>query len=375
MSPVHTTTPPQQPNPSNYEKGNIYVSPASDETANEPNDIANYGDKEKTIVDPSGDSGKKPEGVFVTKKALQIGGAALAGIVALSVGIATFNNKDKKEDPRPTETIESTYEEEPTTINEEKITTTSTTINPVSTETTSPLTTETTAQSESDPSKVAQNAVEGYGFSKLSPEQQETIKKYEALSVEEFRKLPIEEQLIFSSFVFENYKPTFDEIINAQLTKDELNNIYYTANPTTPEQVLANYSYLMTMSCNVYELDEEEFPYKDRELGKKLVSLIKTISEEHTSASDYFIDNVDYLACVALNLSMIEGEFKQNDDGSYIINTIMHSNNYIEVEPDAEFSQKTFIEQKYLNINKEQSEIYLLSWASAKSDSTYVPLS
>ena len=211
MTPVHTT-PPQKPNPSNYEKGNIYVSPASDETANEPNDIANYGDKEKTIVDPSGDSGKKPEGVFVTKKALQIGGAALAGIVALSVGIATFNNKDKKEDPRPTETIESIYEEELTSIQESSIESSQ-----------ASQTTETTAENISI-----------------------DIEKYADMDYAEYIELPVDERLPYAQYLinesltngeyefcygwsdYEKYRLEFTEVSKENSGQEIMDNFMFT---------------------------------------------------------------------------------------------------------------------------------------------------
>lgn len=202
MTPVHTT-PPQQPDPSNYEKGNIYVSPASDEKANQPNDIANYGDKEKTIVDPSGDSGKKPEGVFITKKKLKIGGAALAaGIVALYAGITTFNNKDKKEDPKPTETIESIL---PSESSEPSFTETgeSTTINITpSASDTSETTTIETGETTQDPDTIKWFELD---WSKQSQELQDLNN----MSVEDFRNQPLEDQLLYYSFLNHIYHQTY----------------------------------------------------------------------------------------------------------------------------------------------------------------------
>lgn len=375
MTPVHTT-PPQKPNPSNYAEGNIFINPVSEEAASQlDNSINNptYSDKEETVVDTNSDSGKKPESFVNKYKKQLIGIVALiaAGFVGFSAN-SLLNNKEGKEDPKPTETIESTYEEEPTTNYESEIiseTTAASSSEPSNI-------TETTTQPESNPSEVATNAVEGYGFSKLSPEQQETIRKYEALSVEDFRKLPVEEQLMFSYFVFENYKPTFDIISKVQLTEEELKNIYYTENPTKPEQIVANYAYLMTMACNVYETDENDAPYKDKDLGKKLVSLAKTITDNHTTASDKLIDSSDYISFVVVYYSMPEDEFLINEkDGSYVINTIMHTTDLVIVEPSAELSQKTFIKQKFINIRGNNAEAYLASWEADPSGQTYIPLS
>lgn len=333
MTPVHTTTPPQQPD---SKEVNVFFSHVPEETTNQlDNSINNptYSDKEETVVNPNSDLGKKPEGVLITKKKLKIGAAVLAGLVALYAGFTTFNNKDKKEDPKPTETIESIYEEEPAT---QAIVTSE----PTTQESSASIITETTqTETSTDLSNSVIDGIDykyppmdlalGYSFEKLQPEQQEKISYWNSLSAEEMLKQPEEDQQTFAYWVFINNKPRFDRVIAIQNA-----NLSYIDNPETAEDYMNNIFYINIFVNNLIELNAEQTNmFRDFETAKKCIILEHSYSiesYESISASLSYMGQTNNYLLEQPTISEIK--FIKNEDNVMIIQAKQSSDDDYTVE-------------------------------------------
>jgi len=118
--------------------------------------------------------------------------------------------------------------------------------------------------------KLPDNVVEGYAFNQLSAEKQTEIKRYEAMSVADFQKLPLDEQLTFAYWVFENYRGRTD----LALETNEIN-VKYNKNPKTPEDLLQSTTYIdeFILSLNTASGDPSRPLAYDSNTAKKCVSL------------------------------------------------------------------------------------------------------
>lgn len=367
MTSVHTIPPEKKPDPSNYNKGDIFVSPRSEETFNSV-PTGSYDEEEKVIVDPNSDSGKKPEGFFISKKFIKIGGAVLAGIVALSVGAVMINNKRTEAIATPT-----SIDDNKNPSNEAESSQIAITSTELTSEATQATDTKETAEASTeniDYTKTVYNIVEGYSFESLTAEQQSEIKKYEFMPKEEFQALPQEEQAILGYWVLENYGPRFDVILENSNV-----DLYYTNDPQTAEEILGNYAYLTSMCCTLVELNEDgNGAHTNVELGEKVLGSIRdTATKNHIESIDGWVEQTGGNLGV-FDIDMKVTKYKKNGDGSIIINNTWETTDTVTVLPSAEFSQKTFIPFGATNIYGEKVNIYLRSLAVDKDDPQYIDI-
>ena len=90
--------------------------------------------------------------------------------------------------------------------------------------------------------KGTSNIAEGFCFEQLTNDQQAEIKRLESLSIEEFNALPQTEQLKYSYWLLENYKPEHDMFL--KLNNDKR---HFTTEPKTAEDLSDNLSYIKSM--------------------------------------------------------------------------------------------------------------------------------
>lgn len=223
--------------------------------------------------DPNQDTKKRPEGFFAGRKAAKIGVAAVLaatiGLTALS-GCQGSDSKPGQPDNKETESTVEGANDSLATITESDVTvaTPETTATP-----------ETQPPEEIDYNVFPADVAEGYSFKRaLSEEQQETISKYNAMSLEEFRALPESEQLTFAYWVFENYIPRFELIIDeySEVLKSyelEARPLIYTFDPKTAEEFADNYTYIEGFVYNLFVQDESsKDKNRDLDTAKNVLS-------------------------------------------------------------------------------------------------------
>lgn len=160
------------------------------------------------------------------------GTVALAGTTIAGIGFAAHESSNQAK-PAPNTTITEAanpVETQPAAVVESPAT------SPTNIPEQSPAAVESTVV---DPTVWHSNIVELGTFSTLSPEKQQQIRDMEAMSVDEFRALPDEEQLLFAQLVYDNNLT----IAKYRLDKTGQNYVYEmvaNATPGTPEAILAN---------------------------------------------------------------------------------------------------------------------------------------
>jgi len=185
-----------------------------------------------------------------------------------------------------------------------------------------------TAPNKIDYTKAVVNLVEGYSFESLTSEQQTTIKKYEAMSVEEFQALPQEEQLTYAYWILENLTGRIDYIFR---NEDEKTKPYYTQNPTTAEDIAKNEAYMITLASAMRIRTDNGLAY-DLDNAKKLCVLAYTPTEEHLKDWGAFVDGVATTnevisnTPISNNIGTIEDFIINKDATEFIISTVYKSN-------------------------------------------------
>lgn len=368
-----TMTSLQSPEQKDFKANQLLPNPEKNLGQSSKQDNLDFSDNcntnEKQIVNFTNGSGKKPEGFFVTKKALGIGCAVFAGILALSAGIVMLNIKRTGANTTPT-TIGSNY----TSSSDAENSQIAISGTELSNEETQAIDTKETADASTeniDYTKTIYNIVEGYNFDSLTTEQQTEIKKYELMSKEEFQALTQEEQAILGDWVLENYGPRFDVILeNSNI------DLHHTENPQTAEEILGNYAYLTSMCLTLVELNADgNGAHENVELGQKvLLSLRDTVTTNHLISINNWVEQTGGgIGVFDVDMEVIE--YKNNSDGSIIINNTWKTTDNITVETDAQFSQKTFIPFTFVDIHGESKTIYLRSIAVGKDDVKYIDIS
>lgn len=195
---------------------------------------------------------KRPEGFYVARQAAKIGAAAVLVATIVLAALSGCQGSDSKPSQSDNNEAGSTIDR----ANESLATITESEVTVAVTETTAIP--ETQPLEEIDYDVFPEDVAEGYSFERaLSEEQQETISTYNDMSLEEFRALPESEQLIFAYWIFENYKPRFDLIIDEyaealkSLGRDE-KPMKYTYKPTTADEFADNRNYLINFVLNIY---------------------------------------------------------------------------------------------------------------------------
>jgi len=165
------------------------------------------------------------------------------------------------------------------------------------------------------------SVVEHGMFETLTPEQQETIRSLDALSVADFRALPQEEQLQFAEFVYRNNMPILEYRLGVT---DEANNVDQSAfleqaNDTTPEGILANSTVKFALITSLKTGGDAGVAY-DYDTAKKLLALY---TDQVTSNIDYYdglIDQMTINTPAVFLANTLEGSTTL-EDGSIVLNT------------------------------------------------------
>lgn len=332
------------------------------------NNQANHENNEATFpTDPR----KKPEGVYISKRALiVIGSVALIAIVGASITLATVtNNKEKRDELSPTEAVESTYEDK-TTIPYDPVIMTSPamTTEPISYGTTSSVTTETISDTNvySLPPK---DVVEGYSFENLTAEQQEKIRKLDAMSTEEFWALPETEQLEFAWYIYKNNLPRFEYLLDINDVEGK-----YIENPSTAEEYDNNQAYLLCFASGcmmTYDKDIDSIAY-DYDTAYKLAVLTYSDTQLHYDAWKSLCDKVVSAATLVQLRPTVEG-YKKTNEGM-VVNRYMTSNETIEIPIDSEHTQQTYQAVVFKDINGVEKTISYCTQTISQSDPKCIPL-
>ena len=314
-------------------------------------------------------------------KNLGIGAMVAAGAVATAgaIFLSSFGG-DKNKSPKPTNdnlpagvTDITTSQESGTSVSSDgtEVAISSTTPTSETAQTSNTKETADASKENIDYTKTIYNIVEGYSFESLTSEQQSEIKKYEFMSKDEFQALPQGEQAVLGMWVLENYGPRFDVI----LKNSNIDDLHYTKNPKTAEEILGNYAYLMSMCCTLVELNADgNGAHENIELGQKVLGALRTtITEKHLDAANSWIEQTGgNIGVFDVDIKVIKSQ--NNSDGSIIINNIWNTTETVTVLPDSGFSQKTFIPFTVTNIRGESETIYLNSLAIGKDDPRYIDI-
>ena len=164
--------------------------------------------------------------------------------------------------------------------------------------------------------ELPESVVEHGLFELLTPEQQEQMREWDAMSVDAFRSLPESEQLQFAEFVYRNNLP----ILKHRLTNTGQADIFDKANLETPEGVFNQNRVDFALITSLVEY--RNGIYYDFETAKKLVVLLVDNTDgdgsNRIAGYDEAIDlmNVNTPA-VVVNNSFVDGRI--NGDGSILV--------------------------------------------------------
>jgi len=183
--------------------------------------------------------------------------------------------------------------------------------------------TETSAPTETLDVTVAPGDVVEYNlFEKLTPEAQAEIQKMDAMSVEDFRTLPYEEQYKFARFVYDNNI----DILKYRLDYNGLSQIYQDANLDTAQGIVNTRSLRISLLASLKTESLDGASGFDSITARKGAALL-------TNSTDLvFYENIDAeistwnVNTPALAPSSKVPESVIKADGDYLINTIDDAN-------------------------------------------------
>jgi len=123
-----------------------------------------------------------------------------------------------------------------------------------------------------DVEHMPENVVEHGLFTLLSPEQQDQIRGWEAMSVDEFRSQPIEDQLTFAQFVYDNNLP----ILKYRLDETGGSALHQNASANTPEGALKTADLKQTFLSSLKTRNETDGTAFDKTTAHKVAVIIST---------------------------------------------------------------------------------------------------
>lgn len=197
------------------------------------------------------------------------------------------------------------------------------------------------------------STVEGYTFDKLTSEQQSEIKKYEAMSTEEFFAIPQDEQLKYAYWIFENNKPKID-----LMYKFNDDTRHYNFEPKTADDLFQNLIYekgvFLSLTKEVSDGNGGTKVAYDKENASKLVSMSYLDDELNDSK---VLDAVDKAGRpFDLIMSGHAMGYSKNNDGSVYVNAFEQMK-----DNDGENVQYHFIPKEFIDIHGDKQTIYLVS--------------
>ena len=203
------------------------------------------------------------------------------------------------------------------------------------------------------------SSAEGYNFNKLTPEQQSEIKKYDAMSVEEFYALPQEEQLKYSYWIFENKKPEMDMVY--QFNEDDR---LYNFNPKTAQDLLVNLIYLkgffetIRTTKHNEETGSDENTYDEKNASK----LISMAYFDNNSNEEKVRGSLDTIGDIFIPSTITATGYFVKEDGTIIVNCV-------EKVYDAEINgQYEFTRLEFTDIHEKKVVIYLVKGGRNQDD-------
>ena len=267
---------------------------------------------------------KTPASSYFTRKAMKIGIASLLAASVALIALSGCGASDSQSSRAVNSVAESTLEgtnTNPATVTESDVTvgTPATTAVP-----------ETQPTEEINYDVFPEDVAEGYSFERvLTAQQQEVIIKYNAMSLEEFRALPESEQLTFAYWIFENYKPRFDRIVDEFVETMKSNGkeaklVKYTFDPETAEEIADNYFYAEHFVYNLFISDgSSEKKIRDLDTAKKCAVLLSGYGQDLFNGIDPTIDNFEeiYSDSYSIGLPSYTEAKMTEEEGRIIVTT------------------------------------------------------
>ena len=155
-------------------------------------------------------------------------------------------------------------------------------------------------------------------FETLTPEQQAEITRYEEMSLEDFRTLPHQEQLVFAQYVRDNNIA----VLEYRLEQSGDAAIITKSNFDTPEGVFANHQVNSFLLSSLKEFSDEDGIVFDYETAKKASALLVDHSKDPLASQgiDALIDTWNINTPAGVNPNTYNSG-TSNEDGYFLANS------------------------------------------------------
>ena len=197
-------------------------------------------------------------------------------------------------------------------------------------------------------------------FETLSPEQQAEIKNMDAMSVTDFRLLPITEQLKFGYFVYDNNL----DALKYRLDNNEGSELYKSANIDTAEGRVANNDMKVALLSSLKTRnDVDGTAYDINTVLKASVILNQTDTYNSKQNNDEFLNGFNTSSVVYTRpIDVVDSALR--DNGDFVINTLDPTTN--------EQYQTTFIDTEVTLINGDVRKDSVVKLSLASNDPRYI---
>ena len=227
--------------------------------------------------------GKSSRAQQMRKLGYIVGGTLGVGTLAM-LGANTLGNANTEKDPatQPEETNSTNLVPGAVETNAPVI---ETTPSPYS----SPANTEALNSAQPVIDRLPSDVIESGLFEGLSSEQKAEIKSLDSMSVEEFRDQPLEKQLSFAQFAYDNNAPrVLKKMRDLGFDMEAYaNRIATPSEESTPQEVVDRVSIVLDVASNLYSEDDEH----DAVTARKMISLSLNTSTAVFNKYDTYLQN------------------------------------------------------------------------------------
>jgi len=205
------------------------------------------------------------------------------------------------------------------------------------------------------------DVIESGLFEGLSSEKQAEIKSLDSMTVEQFRDQPLEKQLMFAQFAYDNNAPrVLQEMRNLGFDmEDYANRITTPSQESSPQEVTDHVSIVLDVAGSLYSADNTY----DVDTARKMMSLSLNTSTSAFADYDEYLQNRPTGLSMATSTNITASKTFEAQDGTQMkVNSI---------NQEGEDAQTTFEHIQFTDIQGQEKSTWRRVLSITSSDSRY----